>query len=190
MDREDTIVYGGLGLAAVSVAVGTYFLVRRYFAVGAVEFQGRQYHFNDEDRLWMARMAYGEAGNNTEGAEAVLWAVASRWVTKPRFQSMSFTQLMRAFSTPVMVGCRSGSASYCHRISSLGWDEIPAGIRDTVDRFMAGRVRNPVPGYNNFAADWALSQSARANSELPAVNVGGNIFLRDPGSLTGRVRIV
>jgi hypothetical protein len=179
------LVGGGL-----SLLVGGYFLYQYFFPVGAIEFSGRRWRIDPTDKIWLARMAFGEAGENIQGAAAVLWSVASRWVTKPVFQNMTFVELMRNFSTPVMFNCRSGDASYCQRISNLSWGEIPLEITELVEAFVKGRVSNPVSGYNNFAAQRAIRSSSLAASELPPITVGGNTFIRDPGTISGEVRIV
>ena len=189
--RDEILDVVPWAVAGVAVVAGSYLGYRYLYPVGAVEFQGRRYRFTSEDKLWMARMVTGESGtsNMTAGA-AVLWSVATRWVTNPRFQQMSFTQLMRNFSTPVMFNCRSGSASYCQRTSAIPWSNIDPRVRNLVEQFIRGRVPNPIPGYNNFAASWAIGSRSMASSELPPQDVGGNMFIRDPGSLPGRVGIV
>src|SRR5690606_827334 len=92
-----------IAVASIALSFGGYYLVRRYFPIGAVEFQGRQWPFHDEDKVWAARMVVGESGVDAsrEEAAAVLWSVASRWVTKPAFQGMTYTQVIRGFSQPV-----------------------------------------------------------------------------------------
>lgn len=208
---EDVLVLSLFGAGVVAGAVGGYFLVRRYFARGEVLFQGRTYPITGEDKVWMGRMVIGEAGRSgwenpsklIDGA-AVLWSVATRWVTRPEFQSWSFTRLMRAFSQPINPIWETAQSSGCQRrpsmctsthlsrraqIRSTSWSALPPQVQDLVDRFIKGRVTNPVPGYNNFAAAGHISSSKLASSELPPMTVGGNTFIRDPGSLVGNVRI-
>jgi hypothetical protein len=188
---EDRVVIATATAAAgTATLVGGYFLYRYLYPSGQIDFNGRRWQITPSDKIWLARMAYGEAGSDIVGGAAVLWAVASRWVTKSRFQNMTFVELMRNFSTPVMFDCRSGNADYCQRISSLSWDEIPIGVRNLVQDFVKGRVTNPVNGYNNFAAQRAIAASSLVASELPPVTVGGNTFIRDPGTIRGEVRIV
>lgn len=170
--------------------IGGYYLYQYLYPSGQIDFNDQRWTIHPSDKIWLARMAYGEAGTNIQGAAAVLWSVATRWVTKPVFQSMTFVELMRNFSTPIMFGCRSGDADYCQRITGHSWEEIPVVIRELVEGFVRGRVSNPVPGYNNFAAQRAIRPSSLATSELPPITVGGNTFIRDPGTIPGEVRIV
>jgi len=203
---EDLILYGSLTAAGVAAAVGAYFLVKRYAVVGEIEFQGRRYPFTGEDKLWAGRMLVGETGGGNDQANAaVLWSVVTRWVSNPRFQDWSFTRLARAFSQPINPIWASRSASGCQRnpsactdahlarrqrISSMSWGSLPPNVQRLVESFAQGRVSNPIPGYNNFAAATHIGSSRLASSELPPVDVGGNMFIRDPGSLQGEVRIV
>lgn len=201
--EEQLALYAVVGLSAVALGVGGYFLVRRFYPIGAVEFSGQRWHFHDTDKVWAARMVVGESGtSDMHAGAAVLWALAQRWVTKAGFQNMSFTSLMRAFSQPINPIWSSIGGSGCQRspaqcsmealarrqtIQSTSWSRIPAAVRTLVEDFFVGRVANPVPGYNNFAAAGHVSGS---NSELPAVTIGGNTFVRDSGSLVGEVRII
>lgn len=200
---EEVAVIAAVTIASLVAAFGVYLLVRRYYPVGAVEFQGRRWSFHETDKVWAARMVVGESGtSNMQAGAAVLWAVAQRWVTKPQFQGMSFTSVMRAFSQPINPIWSSPSGSGCQqrpdmcsqtalsnraRIQSTPWSSIPMSVQQLVEEFFSGRVANPIPGYNNFAASWATSGGS---SELPAVAIGGNTFMRDPGSLPGEVRVV
>jgi len=182
-----------VGIASTLVAVGGYLLVRRVLHRGEIAFGGWRYPISDSDKVWMARMALGEAGScssDKRPCAAVLWSVVSRWMTLPQYRRWSFEQLMRNFSTPVMYNCRRGDAAYCQRISSKSWEQIPLTVRTIVEEFVDGRLPNPVSGYNNFAAERAIASSSLRASELPPINVGGNVFIRDPGTEPGTVSIV
>jgi hypothetical protein len=203
---DEVLMYSAIGVASVAVIASGYFLYRKLFPVGAVQFQGRKWHFHDEDKVWAGRMIVGESGTDAtrNEAAAVLWSVAARWVTKPAFQGMTYTQVIRGFSQPVNPiwasndqcnssgrgccgNCTSAQLSRRAYITSLPWTSIPASIRGYVEDFMRGALSNPIPQYNNFAAAGYVSGS---NSELEPVTIGGNTFIRDPGSLPGEVRIV
>ena len=205
--KENVLFYGLLSGAGLAAVVGTYLLVKRYAVVGAVEFQGVQYPLTEEDKLWMARMVVGETGNSPsqEDGAAVLWSVVTRWRTKAAFSDISLIQLMKAFSQPINPIWASLNGSGCQRspsrctpahlarrarITNMPWSSIPQVVRDLVESFAQGRVSNPIPGYNNFAAAGAISGSSLTSSELPPVTLGGNTFIRDSGSLQGEVRIV
>jgi hypothetical protein len=149
---------------------------------------------------------------------AVLWSVATRHMTLPSlFRSGSFTTTMRAFSQPINpiwaspAACRNGRGccgsvtgscgsvtGSCSptklqrrlRIRTKPWLALPLHVRVLVDNFVAGRVRNPIPGYNNFAARGAISSRSLSSSTLPPQTIGGNTFVRDPGSASGEVRVV
>lgn len=200
---KEIAVYAVVSAAGLAAAVGLYLLFRWYYPVGVVEFNNERWQLHESDKIWAARMVLGESGDNdmTAGA-AVLWAVAQRWVTKSALQRMNFTEVMRSFSQPLNPIWSSSSASGCQRspsqcsaaalarrqsIQSTQWWGIPSSIRGLVEDFFKGRVSNPVPGYNNFAAAGYVNTSA---SELPAITIGGNTFVRDPGSIPGIVRIV
>lgn len=204
MDRDDLLFYGLLGVGGVAAVVATYFLVRRYAVVGAIEFQGRRWPITGEDKLWLGRLVVGEAGRGAsyEDGAAVLWSIAQRRATLPGMQRRSFVDVIRGFSQPLSPLWDDPNADRClqhpehctparierrRRVSSLGWNELPAQVRQLVEDFVRGRVRNPIPGYNNFAT---VELASRRRSELPLVAVGGNGFIRDPGSLPGEVRIV
>jgi hypothetical protein len=187
----DIAFYGALIGAGAAAAVGAYLLVRRYYHVGAIRMGDRQVPITAGDRLWLARMVLGETGGrDRQAAAATLWALATRLMTLPAFRSMtSFTQLIRAFSTPVKTGCPI-NPSYCQRISATSWEAMPELVRVAVDDFIAGELPNPIPDYNNWAADWAIGSSSMSRSQLPPRSVGGNTFVRDPQSISGDVRIV
>jgi hypothetical protein len=160
----------------------------------------------------------GESGwdspSRLEDGAAVLWSVLTRHMTLPAFRGKSLTKTIRAFAQPLNPiwaspwGCTWLSSSWrgccgafwgsCSlsrlqrraRVRYTTWYGLPSQVRELVDGFVRGTVPNPIPGYNNFAAAGAISSSARARSELPAVTIGGNTFVRDPGSASGNVRIV
>jgi hypothetical protein len=188
---------------------------------GVLALGNQSYVFTTKDRLWLGRMVIGEAGEGgwenpgklRDGA-AVLWAVASRHMSKPVLRSSgSLTKTIRAFAQPVNPiwagpwGCTWLSRSWrgccgsfwgaCSlsrlerraRVRHTTWYGLPPQVRELVDGFVRGTVPNPVPGYNNFAAAGSISSSARSRSTLPAVTIGGNTFVRDPGSTAGDVRI-
>jgi hypothetical protein len=201
--------------AGISALYGAYRLVMYPFPLwgAAIELNGNRYRMTNTDRLWMGRMVVGEAGESgwddpaTAAAKrragaAVLWSVATRHMTKPSFRGWTLTQTMRAFSQPInpiwasplAEGClRSPSACTPSRlerrlrITNAPWFSLPAGVRSLVNDFFRGNVENPVPGYNNFAGVGSIRSSAIAQSTLPATTIGGNTFLRDPGSIGGEV---
>lgn len=202
----------------VSALYGVYRMIFYPFPLwgGSLELNGQRYHMTNTDRLWMGRMVVGEAGESgwddpstaaskRRAGAAVLWAVATRHMTKPAFRGWTLTQTMRAFSQPINPiwasplgeGClRSPSACTPSRlqrrfqITNAPWYSLPAGVRQLVDDFFRGQVANPVPGYNNFADSAAISSAARAQSTLTPTTVGGNTFVRDQGSTAGEVRVV
>jgi hypothetical protein len=191
------------------------------FFPGVLALNGHTYSFTTGDRLWMGRMVIGEAGESgwenpskLQDGAAVLWAVATRHMTKSTLRgSGSLTKTIRAFAQPVNPiwaapwGCTWFSSSWrgccgslwgaCSlrrlqrraRVRYTTWYGLPPQVRELVDGFIRGSVPNPIPGYNNFAAASAISGRARASSTLPAVTIGGNTFVRDPGSEAGSVRI-
>jgi hypothetical protein len=63
-------------------------------------------------------------------------------------------------------------------------------VRRLVDLFVAGRLANPIPGYNNFAARGSISSRSLSSSTLPPTTIGGNTFIRDPNSEFGEARVV
>jgi hypothetical protein len=202
--KNDALFYGLLATGGLAASVAVYFLVRRYAVVGAVEFQGQRWPITDEDKLWLGRLVIGESGLNAtrqEGA-AVLWSIAQRRATLPGMQGRRFVDVIRGFSQPLSPLWDDPNADRCLQypehctasrierrrvVSSTSWSALPAQVRQLVEDFVGGRVPNPIPGYNNFAT---VELASRRQSELPLVAVGGNGFIRDPGSLQGEVRIV
>jgi hypothetical protein len=201
--------------AGVSASYGVYRLFNYPFPLwgATLELNGNRYHMSNTDRLWMGRMVVGEAGesgwDNPSTAEAkrragaaVLWSVATRHMTKPAFRDWTLTRTMRAFSQPINPiwasplgegclrrpsACTPSRLERRFRITHLPWYALPEGVRQLVDEFFRGRLENPIPGYNNFAASGAISSSALAQSTLPPTTIGGNTFVRDRGSTPGDV---
>jgi len=147
---------------------------------------------------------------------AVLYSVAERFASNPSLRSNTgntFTGVMRAFSQPINPiwsslsacsngrGCCGSEGTMCtpahlsrrQRIQSKSWNALPEGVRSLVDDFIAGRVTNPIPGYNDFAAATHISQSALNSSVVTPINIGGNMFIKRPASQgfqQGTLRIV
>ena len=204
--KSDLLFFGLLTVGGITTAVGVYLLIKRYFPLGKVSFNGQERTLTEEDKLWAARMVVGETGgDDPQSNAAVLWSVLTRWLTKPSLQGMSWAQVMRAFSQPINPQWADASAPGCTRqpsactetnlarrrqITSMPWSSIPQSVRDQVEAFARGRVANPIPGLNNFAAAGAIGGSQLSSSELPPRTIGGNTFIRDPGSLQGEVRFV
>ena len=142
---------------------------------------------------------------------AVLWSVATRHMSIPvLFRSGSYTKTMRAFSQPINpiwespTACRNGrgccgsvTGSCSPRrlrrrleIRTKPWLALPVEVRGLVDLFVAGRLANPIPGYNNFAARGSISSGSLSSSTLPPTTIGGNTFIRDPHAQPGEARVV
>jgi len=156
---QDLVFYGLLSGAGIASVAGMYLLVRRYYPAGAVEFQGLREPLTQEDKLWMARMALGESGEDMQGGAAVLWSVLTRWRTKPTFRNWSFVRLMRAFSQPINPIWATPTGGGClrqphrctpellarrARITNMPWGSLPLSVRDLTEAFAQGRVPNPI----------------------------------------------
>jgi len=152
---------------------------------------GFRYRLTNSDLLWLARAVWGEAGTQTTGGAAVIWAMAQyhatvmkRDGTRPAFSSLE--ALLRAYCQPINPMWASLDASGCQRrpshcterqlarrrqITNASWDQIPASVRSLVQRFAAGTLSNPVPGATDWGAfDW------QARSQTRIVNIRGNRF--------------
>jgi hypothetical protein len=146
---------------------------------------GWSYTLTPEDRLWAARMIYGEGGD----PKAVLWTMASRLAL---VRGGSFTRLLRAYSQPINpcwyrgttatcssggagcgpgshydvdAPCVSGVVNPCcrelldRRAHILAMTEADLAPQlALVDRWMAGQSPNPVPRAVDFA-DPRVSQN-------------------------------
>lgn len=153
---------------------------------------GASYTLTDDDLLWLARAVKSEAGTHAEGGAAVCWALAQNYMmlgaNPPRLAT--FTALIRAYCQPLNpiwmsldgAGCRH-SPGKCtpadlqrrQAHASRPWTSIEASIRDTVTRFAAGTLPNPIPNLT----DWHADRYANAVREI-----GGNWF----GYRSGRRR--
>ena len=129
------------------------------------------YTYTDEDRLWLARMLFGESGTNEAEWGANLWALAQRFVDRRR-QNLERTmvELVTQFSQPINPdwyrngsqcaigsanadddGCSESAMQRRDRLRQYHWQ--PAQLTQellTIDKFLRGEIPNPVPGATNW----------------------------------------
>ena len=164
------------------------------------------YTFTPEDRLWTARMLAGEgpAGDSA----AVLWTMAQLF--SPAGQSAKYSgphhfrswkSLIQAYSQPINPiwrrdgsKCRPGGshagteACAVHRLdardryATMPYTGVAPEKRAILERWLEGKVPNPVPGAYEFAHHSVLSAERIARLGLVARSSSGNVFL---GSATG-----
>ncbi|MBK8246083.1 MAG: hypothetical protein IPK85_01565 [Gemmatimonadetes bacterium] len=155
------------------------------------------YTFSREDRLWLARMLIGESSDPRDW-EAQLWALTQRFVLRRKRYERTMTELAQEFSQPINPDWYRDGA-YClpggrfHDDPGCGEDRMqrrddlredhwtPRQLRaelEAVDRFLAGRTPNPVPG----ATDWHATRLAAGNVRYaPHLS---NVFQGPPGFTT------
>lgn len=163
----------------------------RPIVVGELRAEQFRVATTSDDALWCARGLVGEAGEDAaESPEGD--AVLSTWIrrftmlTDARLRRgdsapwQTLTDLVRAHSQPINPRWAAGGdlaerhpdrATESHlrrreRMASLGWEEIPRGIRELVVRTLAGHARLGAPTSIDFAsptllerygADWGVS---------------------------------
>lgn len=190
----------------------------------------RELVIKDSDLIWVARMLVGEGGRGIEQdeASAALWSMANRFLLHRKQESWpTFVSLLKAFSQPInpkwdgKAGNEPGNdfcapggkwegSKFCtpdklrrrESISSLTWEEIPAGVRRWVVEFQNGTLFPPDeiarldrPRISNWAAKWLKKKRDGELKTLDrvypwGVDFGGNWFFEDDGLLSGYVDVV
>jgi len=131
------------------------------------------YTYTEEDRLWLARMLYGESGIDEQDWDAQLWTIAQRFVLRRRQNyERTITEVVCAFSQAINPDwyrngsqCAIGSANAddpgCgedrmqrrDRIREYHWQPVQLTQELlSVDKFLRGETPNPVPGATNWHA--------------------------------------
>lgn len=145
--------------------------------------------FTAADKLWTARMVYGEGGDTPAEASAIIWTLVQRkyWGTgmetrNPRaFAGYSWRDFIRTFSQPINplwyrggVKCRPGGPEVGTRgcdevrlrrrdvLRTMRWEDIPAVAREATEAFIAGTLPNNAPGVIDFAAGDTRNDKPRA----------------------------
>lgn len=129
---------------------------------------GWQYVLTPTDKLWAARMAQFEGGE----AADVLWTMTQAYARSSTHALYpTFTKFIQAYSQPINPiwrrdgsKCRPGGPYHgrdnCSEVrlarrdiaATMPWSEIDAPIREIVEQWYAGDLRNPVPRAVDFAA--------------------------------------
>ena len=145
--------------------------------------------FTAADKLWTARMVYGEGGDTPAEASAIIWTLVQRkyWGTgmehkNPRaFAAYNWRDFIRTFSQPINPRwyrhgpmCRPGGAGVgtrgcdevrLHRrdlLKTMRWEDIPAVAREATQAFIDGKLPNSAPGVIDFAAGDTHNDKPRA----------------------------
>lgn len=166
----------------------------------------KEYVIQPEDRIWLARMIYGEAGASPsiEEMRAVLWALMNRFMLIPaQREKSSLVDMIRAFSQPInpcwdgegegdfcVLGGKYYGTKYCsasklerrRRVTSMPWEQIPAKIRGAVLAFEKGDLSYPQKAGSQRITNWASYEGVE--DKFPwGVNIGGNWFFEDKAAM-------
>ncbi len=159
---------------------------------------GWSYQITERDKLWAARMLVGEGGG-TQDPPAVLWTMTQLLALR---HGRSFTDLIRAYSQPInprwlddgqfcRPGGRNAGTEACsstriarrRRIQALSWEQIPAELRQVVERWAAGTLPNPVERAVEFADPAVTAGYVRRHPGSQYIAQLGNHFVATADSL-------
>jgi hypothetical protein len=168
-------------------------------ANGVISFPGEQpYQITQDDMMWMARSIWGEVSrdpaswstaNVQRGAAAVLWAYANHYLTVGRKRAIYPTlgRFIQGYSQPVNPTWANPSSDKCRRspamcssariqfrqgLRAMPWSSFPPALTNFVEKFVAGRVGNPIGSRTDFrAAGTGLERRP------DAIRVAGNVFI-------------
>jgi uncharacterized protein YcbK (DUF882 family) len=156
-----------------------------------------RYQFTAGDALWIARMITGEAGGrDNKDNEAVIWAMFNRYAFFTHKYYATFTQFIRAYSTPLQPYLRNCNTVRHHmkgsrfvrldgtlnnrkcpdlpkgqlkrhlRLQRTPWNQLPAGARALAERAVKGALPNPICTASEFASTYIIFR--RRNKRKPS----------------------
>ncbi len=141
-----------------------------------------RYALTAEDALWTARMLVGESGGADDADnEAVVWCMLNSYAIRPLRMFKSFTEFIRAYSTPLQPYLKSKAAIERHRkrktpmvevepgkfqlkrhveIQKRPWADLPAGARALVERIFTGKLSSVCGNATQFCSTAVYFQDA------------------------------
>lgn len=166
---------------------------------------GAPYQITSTDRLWMARMLWGEVGRSDsawqsgetqEGGAAVLWAMVNHYLTVGRKRDIydSLGSFLQAYSQPISsrwadpgsdacrsneAACSSDRTAFRQATRARSWSSFPINLRNLIDRFVAGQLHNPIGTRTDFRA------SGTGYFPSDTLTVAGNVFGTNPQARLG-----
>jgi hypothetical protein len=160
----------------------------------------------DSDFLWSARMIVGEAGEKSDKAHWILWAMINRFLLHKKQELWSkFEDLLKAFSQPInpkWVGeyCQEGGKGYgtpaCdakhiarrHKIRGLTLEEISDDILEDITAVFHGELF--LPQEYCRISNWHKADNETRIKYPHGVDVEGNWFFEEHEiMLPGHVKI-
>lgn len=140
-----------------------------------------KYRFTPEDALWTARMLEGEAGGRDDLDNlAVIWAMINRYAFFTHRNYPTFSQFIRAYSTPLQPVLRSWRAAQRHAhtpgfvrtggtydppappglpkgqtrrhldLQARSWNQLSPGARALTERVLRGEAPSPIGTASEF----------------------------------------
>lgn len=162
----------------------------------------REFEVDKDTALWLARMLYGECGDDCtrQHASAVLWSITNRYLLhKSRFKSVSWdslVKLVRAFSQPLNpLWARGGKLATFYesperqlkrreKMANLQWHNIPHNIVSHLSAFITGDLEYPdVPVDDKRISNWG-SYKTVSKTYTNGYWLDGNYFFEDKGLLS------
>jgi len=164
---------------------------------GSIYFPGvNPYVITQDDMLWMARSIWGEVNRDPSawgradvqnGAAAVLWAYANHYLTVGQKRSIFPTlgTFIQYYSQPINPRwvdpagskcqsaphmCTASRVAFRRALRAKPWNELPLELRSLVERFVQGRVPNPIGTRTDFRAE------GTNYTPLDRMVVAGNVF--------------
>ena len=172
-------------------------------ANGTIYFPGEQpYVITDEDKLWMARMIFGEVNRNPaawnradvqRGGGAVLWAMANHYITVGQKRQLypTFASFLQAYSQPINprwvdpngercrrspAMCTSERIAFRRMLRAKSWGAFPVALQNLVLNFAAGRLPNPIGTRTDFR------MAGTGYNPSDPLNVEDNVFGTAPNA--------
>jgi len=209
-DNPALLLFGIGFVVAIYVAIRTGLVRRVPFVTGtgtvsihasvATPRSGTPYQIDSNDRLWMARMLWGEVARSDSqwrdpekqrGGAAVLWSLVNHYLTVGRKREIypNLGAFLQGYSQPISYRWADPGSSVCQRnpsmctesrvsfrqnLRSRSWGSFPPELRNLVDRFVAGQVANPIGTRTDFRA------SGTGYTPRDILVVAGNVFGTNP----------
>lgn len=172
-------------------------------ANGTIYFPGEQpYVITDEDKLWMARMIFGEVNRDPaawdrpdvqRGGGAVLWAMANHYVTVGQKRALypTLASFLQGYSQPINprwvdpngercrrspAMCTADRIAFRRTLRAKSWGEFPVALQNLVLSFAAGQIPNPIGTRTDFR------MAGTGFNPSDPLNVEDNVFGTAPNA--------